>query len=675
MMVRHNLLVMNVGRCLSAVSGREGKPLEKLASGYRINRAADDAAGLAISEKMRCQIRGITRASANAQEGISLLQTAEGALEEVHDMLQRANELAIQSANGINSEIDRKSIQKEFEQIKLEIDRVASGTNFNRINLFDGSLGRKSSAKTAMPCVIVPNIIVYDVSIRDVVTTQTTYDSPLPGNDELKTALKEQIVPQAVSALVNTFSNTFGYLKGSNIGIGLGIYDNANSSTLAYIGLQTITQKDPYTNALISVELNFNLTVNMGFLTQDSSRPDGLSVASRTALEGTITHEMMHAMMNEAMTAGMIEKDASGNYAKGFPSWFVEGTAQAACGGAGWVKSRGGLNINGDSTDGEIKAALSGTHRLGTGTSASKYATGYLATMYLGSLAGGGNDATSVATGLDKILSDIRDGKSMDQAIADYTSYTSTSDFEDKFANDSAAFVKSLMTAAGNNGSGALVTKSYTDIDLLPDENKSQDIFILNTNVYSITNQYPTDYVVLSGGTRSGTGVSYNGTASGTGGGGIGGVTTPSGGSTPGDTTGGIGGKLEGGLTLQIGANSNQTMAVYIEAMNTASLGIDAVDMSTGKGAEDAIPHIHEAINKVSMQRADLGAWQNRLEHTIRNLDNTIENTQSAESLIRDTDMAAEMSGMIKQRILRQVGQAMLAQANQTQHNVLNLLS
>lgn len=669
MFIKHNLPALSTKKYLSSISRREMKRSEKLSSGCRINRAADDAAGLSISEKMRAQIRGLTKASANAQDGISLIQTAEGALEELHNMLQRANELAIQSANGINNEIDRKSIQKEFEQIKVEIDRVASTTEFNHSNILNGSLGRNSSIKASSPSIISPDVKVYDVK-----TIQKLRNSSPPGNDKLKAALKEQIVPQAVSALVDTFSNTFGYLKGSNIGIGLGTYDNPNDSTLAYVRLETITENDPYTNALIGVELDFNLTVNIGFLTQDNSNPDGLSAVSRTALEGTITHEMMHAMMNEALTAGMIQKDASGNYSKGFPDWFIEGTAQAAGGGAGWVRSRGGLKINENSSDDDIKSILGGKNRLGTGTTASKYATGYLASMYLGSLAGGGDDAASVASGLDRILCSIREGSSMDEAIANHTKYTSTADFQSKFANDSVSFVRSLMKASGNNGSGALVTKNYVDNDLLPNQNKPQDIFILNTDAYTITNTYPAGYVVLSGGTRNSNGIDYNGklpnpsskkpTQ-------VTGPNTPGGGATVAGPIGNIG----NGLRLQIGANNNEIMDFYIEAMDTNSLGIKTLDLSTGQGAEEAIEHIQEAINKVSDQRADLGACQNRLEHTIRSLDNTAENTQSAESTIRDTNMAAEISGMIKDSIIRQAAQAMLVQANQNHRNILSLLS
>ncbi len=140
MIVQHNLRAMNSNRMLGLTQTTQSKSTEKLSSGYKINRAADDAAGLAISEKMRRQIRGLTQASANAQDGISCVQTAEGALNEVHDMLQRMNELAVKSANGTNQTEDRSYIQKEVAALIDEIDRVATTTTFNKQNLLDGSL-------------------------------------------------------------------------------------------------------------------------------------------------------------------------------------------------------------------------------------------------------------------------------------------------------------------------------------------------------------------------------------------------------------------------------------------------------------------------------------------------------------------------------------------------------
>ena len=148
MVVQHNLTAMNSNRMLGITTGAQAKATEKLSSGYKINRAADDAAGLAISEKMRKQIRGLTQASANAQDGISAVQTAEGALTEVHDMLQRMNELAVKAANGTMSESDRNAIQNEIDQLTTEIDRVATTTKFNETYLLKGANGSFAGSLT-----------------------------------------------------------------------------------------------------------------------------------------------------------------------------------------------------------------------------------------------------------------------------------------------------------------------------------------------------------------------------------------------------------------------------------------------------------------------------------------------------------------------------------------------
>jgi flagellin len=146
MVVQHNLSAMNANRMFNITQSSLSSSTEKLSSGYKINRAADDAAGLSISEKMRKQIRGLTQASANAEDGISAVQTAEGALSEVTDMLQRMNELATKAANGTNSESDRQTIQDEISQLTTEIDRVAETTKFNEIYLLKGNAeGTKSS--------------------------------------------------------------------------------------------------------------------------------------------------------------------------------------------------------------------------------------------------------------------------------------------------------------------------------------------------------------------------------------------------------------------------------------------------------------------------------------------------------------------------------------------------
>ena len=193
MIVQHNLTAMNSNRMLGITTGSQAKSTEKLSSGYKINRAADDAAGLAISEKMRRQVRGLTQASANAQDGISCVQTAEGALAEVHDMLQRMNELAVKAANGTNTTVDLGYIDSEVQALKQEITRVATTTTFNEQSLLDGTFTNKSlqvGAENDTQQTIAISIAGMSADTLNLTNTDvTTHDNAKTAIDSIKTAL------------------------------------------------------------------------------------------------------------------------------------------------------------------------------------------------------------------------------------------------------------------------------------------------------------------------------------------------------------------------------------------------------------------------------------------------------------------------------------------------------
>ena len=270
---------MNTVRFLGMTGGRMEKHTERLSSGYRINRGADDAAGLSISEKMRRQIRGLTQACANAQDGISLVQSAEGALHEVHDMLQRLNVLAIQSANGTNGEAERSYLQEEVAQILGEVDRIASTTSFNGRLLLDGSLGRKEGGGQS----VTPYIRFFDETVYEVIADQNpSYRAFYTEEQErawggVKRMLEEAIVPQAVTAIVQRLGDTFSYLDGSEIGIGLILYENADSSTVASVALRTA----PSTTPVLDVDVSYSLRVNMAMLYLDEANNYSLSEQTR----------------------------------------------------------------------------------------------------------------------------------------------------------------------------------------------------------------------------------------------------------------------------------------------------------------------------------------------------------------------------------------------------------
>ncbi len=434
MVVQHNLTAMNSNRMLGITTKSQAKATEKLSSGYKINRAADDAAGLSISEKMRKQIRGLTQASSNAQDGISAVQTAEGALTEVHDMLQRMNELAVKAANGTNSEDDRAYIQAEVDQLVTEIDRVSTTTKFNETYLLKGDHGDGTGTLSFT-------------------TADTNLASKIGGTDLEFDA--DGVATAAIATVASTSANASVPTYTSNAG---------------------------------------------GTTTSTNSRFDLVSAntIAITAADNTVTTYKLY-----------------------------EGATDEA------LKANGVLDANG-----------------------------------------------TPATATDKI----------------FTSKES--------------FLKAIKAGANAAGAGDVkdvkIDGTTLTITAFSDLNKGLDI------------------------------------------------------------------------SLHVGADSTKDnkIGLTIEMMSARGLGINGikVDGATDANATASIDVIKAAIQKVSEQRSALGAVQNRLEHTIANLDNIVENTQSAESAIRDTDMATQMVAYSNNNILAQAGQAMLAQANQSNQGVMSLL-
>lgn len=712
MVIAHNLKAMNSQRQLSIVSGTVSKSAEKLSSGYKINRAADDAAGLSISEKMRRQIRGLTKATENAEDGISMVQIADGALGEVQDMLQRMNELCVQASNGTNAASDRQNLQDEVSQLITEIDRVAETTKFNETYLLNGSLSnggrgaynlainnrkfetikekyfddkerirreeeerrrkREEETWTALNGAYAGKVFSAD-ELNDIegtkliytvtygaVTATPGYDgvSPIKGLSTQDQAiakalipeLQQSIVPQAVNSLLNTFKDTFGYLQGSSIGIGLQMYHDPKSSVLASVGLKFGA----------SDRLAFNLSVNMRTL-QNGQLDD----TTRDKLEATIVHEMMHAFMDEVLTNGMTG-NVNGEFMKDrFPLWFIEGMAQSAAGGCfhgnPWVQ---GLGIGKNSTEADITGAINRASLTSSGSGgASDYATGYLASMYLGYMAAGGNSVAQadMSKGLDTVMKEILDGSSLEDVIKKYAG-VGLKQFQKNFGTMGASFVKKLLNEVGA-GTGGVATGSYSTTTLqtggsaiLADSKPTANLKLFEVSGTSqwVTNVYPNGYDIYVGGTATnGKGYSDEPLA------------------VAASKRTGFGAAIHAGTD----ADMNNKIHVYIDAMDAASIGVDQVDVRTEDLATLSIERVALALQMVSAQRSELGACQNRLEHTVSNLDNVVENTTASESQIRDTDMAREMVAYSNANILQQAGQAMLAQMNQSSQGVLSLIA
>ena len=464
MVVQHNMQAMNANRMLNVTTSAQSKSTEKLSSGYRINRAADDAAGLTISEKMRKQIRGLDQASTNAEDGVSSVQTAEGALTEVHSMLQRMNELATQAANGTNSkDSDRQAIQDEIDQLTTEIDRVSETTKFNETYLLKGDKG----------------------------------------------------------ATKNVFMN------GHDAGLKGTLTDSAKSAT---------------------------------FVMDELKAGDKITIAGKEYSIGSTAAEAKASYANAAADEKVT----------------IDGTEYTVVDANG-TEDADANKLKVASLDAKVKDG-----------SVVSYKTSKLTVMTDAKKADGTNGTDGIDDDDSSVISkDVAEGK-----------------------------ILSELTAANNIGTvdhAATVAKATAD----------------GKTTYTISKGYATVADTLS-------------------------------------------------FNLHVGADADMTnkINVSIDSMDSASLGIKGLNIKddSGNAATYAVDAISDAISKVSSQRSSLGAVQNRLEHTINNLDNVVENTTTAESRIRDTDMASEMVNYSKNNILAQAGQSMLAQANQSTQGVLSLL-
>lgn len=628
---------------------------------------------------MRCQITGLNQAAKNVKDGIGFIQTGEGALAEIHTMLNRLTTLAIQSANSIYATSEREKLDAELKSICGEIDRIAQATNFNGIRLF-GEIGAMRTTVSENGLAVsrldgsgetlklddlladdgpeLKNIIFVE-TVNEVQTTQAGVPPANAYSGEWADAagtLKTQIVPQAVQGILKNYP-AFSYLTGSSIGIGLRLYSEPASTTLATVRAQV-------SGPLNNLTMTYELSVNMG-------RTDLSTAAGRSALEQTICHEMIHALMDEATTSGMLGIASSGASGKTFPQWFKEGMAQTASGPDNWIRSSGGLGLSPGSSAAAIGAALAAKPlSSGESNTAVQYGTGYLACMYLGYLAAGqdvsmGNAqaaSAALAQGVSDVLQCLVAGQSLDWTI-DYVSggkYKDVDAFEKGFASDgdAHAFIRSLLPyVAGSSvpNGGGLVAGSLSATDPLSDADLSVALFSLNNGYGSVSNSYPAGYQVLSGGM-------YN----------AGGPAPQSG--IPIPVLGRSRALKQGDIFLQVSPDVYGRFAVPRYCCSCDALRLDKADITTQQGALQSLGVIKGAIDTVSAIRGGYGALQNALEHIYNNLLYTAENISEAESRIRDTDMADEMMEYTKGMILARSARAMLVHANLVPRSVLRLV-
>lgn len=486
MRINHNIAAIKSNIKLSRTNDNMSKSIERLSSGYRINRAADDAAGMAISQKMKMQIRGLEQAADNASDGVSILQTAEGAMNEIEAMLQRMRELSVQAANETNTAEDREHIQDEVDQLKEEIDRISEDTEFNSRKLLNGEADRLSYTN---------NVYVDTVSVSD-------------GVEAKGYSVSVTEVPEKASVTTN---------------------QRVDTTAIAPGGILTINGET------ISIEAG----------------------------------ESFNSVYAKIKTLG----------------------------------ERVDIEISMDNATNEI-------------TYTAKYAGGKnMIEIACTDSDGNGNGTLAAYLGLDSVTSSGEDINNITDASAQ--------------GGVKIAGVDAKITL----GDGFENTAAYTS--------DGYNITIYDVDGFEMKLKVKDDVIAAQ---------------------------------LPQDPPVGITVLDAGPITLQIGANENQTIVVGIPKIDTATLELEELNLRNTKGASEAITALDKAIEKVSSARAKLGAYDNRLEHCISNLESADENMTQSLSRIEDLDMAGEMSRYTQYSVLQQAGTSMLAHANEMPQTILNLL-
>lgn len=549
MRINHNIVAANTYRQLSANNVNTGKSLEKLSSGLRINRAGDDAAGLAISEKMRAQIKGLDMASKNSQDAISLIQTAEGALGETQSILQRMRELAVQSSNDTNVSIDRDQIQKEVNQLTSEVNRIGTATEFNTMKLLNGDKAATTTSTSVTALTSGSKTVALITSYTVTATNSTT-------------------LRDAIGSIAVTSGGEF-YINGTG-SASSAITVTKTSSTVMTINMEATGAGTFTATDTVNADSSGNYVYNAHGVSFTISAADWANISASSSVALT-------NLQATASTSISVTND--------------------------WTTNTGAITMTSGVT-------VSANNLTVTGWSLSIVTNANAAS----------NDRTIAVTIKDSA------GTSLD---VDTYSALGTADFT---YND-----HGISFTLVNSATSAIATACSAIISLTA----------LITTVTTDT-------------------VSYT-----------------------------------SALSFQVGANESQQMSLDISDMRSTALNISAtasgtanflttVDVADGSSsalsqyaldvsssssaAGNAITVFNDAINTVSSERAKLGAVQNRLEHTISNLNASSENLTASESRIRDVDMAKEMMEFTKNNILTQAAQSMLAQANQQPQGVLQLL-
>ena len=736
MRIQHNISALNANRQLAINDSSISKNLKRLSSGYRINSAADDAAGLAISEKMRSQINGLDQAENNAQDGISLVQTAEGGLNETTSILQRMNTLATESSNGTYQDgTDRSNLQDEITELTSEVDRIASSTNFNKINLLDGSLSGSSASGAR------------GTSAATVELSTTAESAHAFG---MVNAVAGKYDSKSLSAAASTASGTgvnftanYSDGNGSKKSVSVNLLVNADHTKLiatdgTEYGIVTPTAAATSGDVAKAVIGELNKTDLKGSFSIANNGTDGIELTAKTA--GTSGAKITGFTEESVASSGDVTNDtqamtvvtkASDAYqttdATKLSAWdgtnasdavftvnggkfaFVASGADTSKldSGINFVQLKNGSNIDSASVN-KMSTLINQKTGLATDTSGT---TATIGASILANKWDGTSGAGEITTGATQNIYTIEGEK-----FAFVASDADTSTFADSSVNyvklagaaitsaDRQAMVDKINSVASatvaSDTSAAISDVSAANVwDGTTSGEATASIYTIDGQKFAFVSSTATsvddsniNYVKIAGATitkgdatamatKLNSVLSGKGTATGNATAGT--VDYVSAGldyapatnidykAAAGSTT-----SNKGGLLFQIGSDDNpsQQVSLTIGDMSSSGLGIDKVSVGSQKDAQKAITTIKTAINTVSSQRATLGAMQNRLEHTVNNLSTTSQNLTSAESRIRDVDMSSEMVSLTKNQILEQAATAMLSQANSLPQNVLSLL-
>jgi flagellin len=729
------------------------KSMEKLSSGFRINRAGDDAAGLAISEKMRAQIKGLNMASKNSSDTISLIQTAEGALGETHSILQRIRELAVQSANDTNTDSDRTELQAEVKQLKAEIDRIGNTTEFNTKKLLEGSakgvaeeikgtlrvnnnsnLVLDANKQTKMGDAIgIDKSWAFDGAYMLVKTKQTfdadskplfnatdydlvgpngatynfkSYSDPtimtmnevkagtiIAGGSQIEVIGKGAAINGINITIGNTLKSDVGgtatstsgdilnlvkgsvLAKGSSIALaGVGAGAAGNTTVKIDVAGKEVDISWNNTNSILTVDgelvasgksitledgtvLENNagtITVGTGRITLASdinAMTDTKNVGSFTLTKDStlVSGTTLQGQFTTGVTAGT----KGDTIASGTPSsTIVLKGALVATEAAKFSKLGSGTTFEAGSTlnvSGSLKAGgdTIAFDAAGVKINGGAVQTGAITLTDGTVITAAANGAITVTTGTLKLDAAATVGATGADVVNNFTMAINSVIGSGSLANDAAITVEQPAVperTAVKFGGGTVITDAktvFTGSVTLGGTGENM-AFSNNANV-QLDGRY-FDFAV--GDSITFIFSKYEAASS----------------------------NLGDSVMAQIGANSGQTTFVSIGDMRAKALGVADVDVGSKWGAATGIETVNNALQKVSHQRSLLGAVQNRLEHTIKNLDTAAENLQAAESRIRDVDMAKEIMEFTKNNILQQASQAMLAQANSQPQSVIQLL-